>query len=110
MPYDEQLTGRIRKVVLRREGFVEKEMFGGVAFLFHGNMCFGVHKEDLVLRLGPQQGQQALEQPHVRPFDITGRPMKGWVMVSPDGMKDDASLTKWINRAIEFVSTLPKKQ
>lgn len=84
-------------------------MFGGVAFLLHGNMLVGVWKDMLIVRLGPEKGNEALREPHVREFDIIGRPMKGWVMVEPDGVEDDRQLQSWIARATEFVSTLPAK-
>jgi len=68
-----------------------------------------VHKDHLILRLGPGAAEAALRQPEVRPFDITGRPMKGWVMVAPAGMADDEHLKQWLQQAREFVDTLPAK-
>lgn len=84
-------------------------MFGGVGFLLDGNMLVGVWQDSLIARLGPEQADEALGQPHVREFDITGRAMKGWVMVEPEGMEDDSQLADWIERAIDFVATLPAK-
>lgn len=84
-------------------------MFGGVGFLLDGNMLVGIWHDSLIARLGPEQGPIALKQPHVREFDITGRAMKGWVMIEPDGMESDSQLADWIERAIEFVATLPGK-
>ena len=72
-------------------------------------MVCGVYKDYLILRLGEQAAQKALEQPYVRPFDITGRPMKGWVMVEEQGFTTDQSLEEWLNQAKTFVSTLPPK-
>ena len=84
-------------------------MFGSVGFLLHGNMCVGVWKSSLIVRLDPEQAGAALQLPEVREFDITGRPMKGWIMVEPDGLESDEQLRGWINQAKEFVVTLPKK-
>ena len=104
MAYDEQTADRVRTRLARRRGFEEKKMFGGVGFLLNGNMCVGVWKEFLILRLGPQGYQAALDESFTREFDITGRPMRGWVMVEPDGFQDDEDLKEWIERAIGFAS------
>lgn len=109
MAFDESLAGRIRTALARRKGVQEKKMFGGVGFLLNGNMCVGVWKEFLIVRLGPDQAEEALREPHVKEFDITGRAMKGWAMVGPDGVADDASLKDWIQRAVKFVGKLPAK-
>lgn len=109
MAYDEQLARRLRTLIAKRTDFYEQKMFGGMGFLLRGNMCFGIWKEDLILRLGPEQAVKALKQKNVVPFDITGRPMKGWVMVKPSGFKSDAALKGWVDQAIAFVSQLPSK-
>ena len=110
MAFDETLAARIRDALARKRGVEEKKMFGGVGFLLHGNMLVGVWKESLVARLGPDQGEAALKQPHVKDFDITGRAMKGWVLVGPEGVEDDEQLTAWIERAMRFAGTLPAKE
>jgi len=107
--YSESLARRIRQVFDRRRGITEKKMFGGVCFLLDGNMCVGIWKTSLIVRLGPDQAAAALEEPNVVELDITGRPMKGWIMVEPDGLETDEQLTGWIQRAVEFVGGLPKK-
>ena len=84
-------------------------MFGGVGFLQYGNMCIGVWKEFLIVRCGKDAHDELLAKPHVRPFDITGRAMTGWVMVEPEGIEKDADLKEWIEMAVEFVNTLPAK-
>ena len=84
-------------------------MFGGVGFLLNGNLLVGVWKDSLIARLGPEGGDEALKEPHVSEFDITGRAMKGWVMVGPEGVENDEQLTAWIERATRFVRTLPAK-
>ena len=110
MPYSQQLAERIRHRFSHRQGIVEKKMFGGVGFLLHGNMCVGVWKESLIARVGLEQYDDALQESFAREFDITGRPMRGWVMVSPAGIGDDGLLGEWIDRALKFVQTLPRKQ
>lgn len=109
MAYSESLARRIRQVVGGRQGFVEKKMFGGVGFLLHGNMCVGVWKNSLIARIGPGEYETALAQDYVSEFDITGRPMKGWVMIEPDGIETDEQLNTWVQCSVEFVSTLPRK-
>jgi len=109
MPYDEQLASRIRKLLSRRKGIEDKRMFGGVCFLYGGHMLVGVWKEFLIARVGPNDYDGALLEPHVRKFDITGKPMRGWVMVGPEGINDDTQLTGWIEWALNFVKLLPKK-
>jgi TfoX/Sxy family transcriptional regulator of competence genes len=109
MPYDEQLDRRIRQVVSRWKGSGSKKMFGGVCHLLHGNMFCGVHQNFLILRLGEEKAIEALEQPHTRPFDITGKPMKGWVMVAGDDCEDEADLRAWLEQARLFVRNLPPK-
>ena len=109
MPYSKSLAARVRQVLARRRDVSEKKMFGGVAFLLSGNMLVGVWQDSLIVRLGPEAGEQALDEPHVRPFDVTGRPMKGWVMVDPDGIDSDRQLADWVERALVFVVTLPLK-
>src|SRR5436190_18940850 len=109
MAFDETLAERIRQRVARRKGIEEKRMFGGVGFLLNGNMLVGVWKESLIVRLGPDEGDEALKEPHVKEFDITGRPVKGWVLVEPEGIEDDEQLSAWIQRAVKFVGTLSAK-
>jgi len=110
MAYSESLARRIRQIVARRRGITEKKMFGGICYLLHGNMCVGVWKDSLIARLGSERGDKALLEPHVKKMDITGKPMKGWVLVEPDGVESDERLNNWIEQAIEFVRTLPQKQ
>ena len=109
MAYDEQLEKRLGKIIAKRNDFYKKKMFGGAGFLLHGNMCFGIWKDDLILRLGEAQAQEALKRKNVKVFDITGRAMKGWVMVKPAAMKTDAILQQWVKQAIDFVSCMPRK-
>lgn len=109
MAYDEGLARRIREMLPGQEALVEKKMFGGVGFMLHGNMACAVHKDMLVVRVGPQGHEAALAMPHTLPFDITGRVMRGWVMVSAEGCAEDEALEAWVNRGIKFAMTLPSK-
>jgi TfoX/Sxy family transcriptional regulator of competence genes len=109
MPYSESLAERIRQTLGRRKGIEEKKMFGGVGFLLNGNMLVGVWQTSLIARIGPDQYDAALKKPKVREFDITGRPMKGWVMVESEWIENDKQLNGWIEQALTFVETLPAK-
>ena len=107
MAFDETLADRIRQQLARRKNVEEKKMFGGVGFLLDGNMLVGVWKNSLIARVGPDGYEDALLEPHVKEFDITGKPMKGWIMVEPEGIGEDDQLKGWIERAMKFVRTLP---
>ena len=109
MAFSEELAERIRRRLARRKGIEEKKMFGGIGFLLNGNLLVGVWKDSLIARLGPEQGEEALPEPHVKEFDITGRPMKGWVLVEPEGVTSDDQLKGWLQRAVKFVGKLPAK-
>jgi hypothetical protein len=109
MAYDQSLALRIRDLLSDEEGLVEKKMFGGVGFMLHGNMACGVHKDMLVVRVGPEGYGEAMAKPHTLPFDITGRSMRGWVMVSAEGYAENEALEAWVNRGINFALTLPSK-
>lgn len=109
MAFDETLARRIRDALARRKNIEEKKMFGCICFLLNGNALAGVWKDRLIARLGPDEGELALREPHVRAFDITGRPMRNWVTVEPEGVEDDDQLKDWIERAMTFVKKLPGK-
>jgi TfoX/Sxy family transcriptional regulator of competence genes len=109
MAFNEALAARIRQRLARRKNVEEKKMFGGVGFLLNGNMLVGVWKDSLIVRLGDEHGEEALREPHVKAFDITGRPMKGWILVEPAGVEDDDQVSSWIQRAVKFVGSLPAK-
>jgi hypothetical protein len=109
MPFSQSLADRVRDAIAREPGVSEKRMFGGLAFLHRGNLLVGVHGDSLIARLGVEEAESALKEPDVRPFDITGVAMKGWVFIDADGIDRDASLREWIHRALRFVRTLPPK-
>ena len=109
MAYNASVADRIRRCLGRRRALTERKMFGGISFLLGGRMCCGVIGDDLVIRVGPQGYQQAVGEPHARPMDFTGRPLRGFVYVAPAGYQSDKALMRWVQRAIAFVTTLPKK-
>jgi hypothetical protein len=109
MAFDESLAQRIRDALARKKKIEEKKMFGCICFFINGNALVGVWKDRLIARLGPDEGEAALREPHVRAFDITGRPMRNWVAVEPEGVEDDVQLKDWIQRAMKFVGKLPRK-
>src|SRR5579871_6722058 len=102
MAFSEALADRIRQHLAERKNIEAKRMFGCICFFINGNALVGVWKDRLIARLGPDEGEAALLEPHVRAFDITGRPMRNWVAVAPAGIEEDESLSGWIQRAVRF--------
>ena len=109
MAYDEKLFKRVDEIAKGKRNFFKIKMFGGVGYLLKGNMCFGLYQNYLILRLGETAAKKALKKKHVKEFDITGRPMKGWVMVADKGPKTKESLNQWLNLALKFVAKIPPK-
>jgi TfoX/Sxy family transcriptional regulator of competence genes len=109
MAFSEELEARIQKHISGWDNTEAKKMFGGVCHLINGNMFCGVHKDSLILRLGDELSEKAMEAPFVKPFDMTGRPMKGWVMVESGGIKTDRDLGSWLEQARAFAAALPPK-
>ena len=109
MAYDEDLARRVRAVLPATGEVTERQMFGGLALMLDGHMFCGVVKDTLMVRLGPDAASRALEQPHVRPMDFTGRPMKGMVFVEPAGLHGPA-LRHWVHAAAGYTRSLPPKQ
>ena len=109
MAYDQKLDAHIRQIVSQWPDTTGKKMFGGICHMMRGNMLGGVYKEYLILRLGPEAADGALAEGLARPFDITGRPMKGWVMIPAENVEDDTVLEEWLMKARAFVEKLPKK-
>jgi TfoX/Sxy family transcriptional regulator of competence genes len=107
--YDEDLAARIRQHLAGTDGLREQKMFGGIAFMTRGHMTVGVSADTLMVRLGPDLGDAALDEPHTQPMTFTGKPMKSMVIVEPAGVAADADLHAWIDRARAFVATLPPK-
>jgi len=109
MAFDEGLAERIRNHFAGQKELTEKKMFGGLACLLNGNMCCGVHGRELIVRLRPGETGTALAEPHTRAFDLSGRPMKGWILVEPAGLADEPALAKWLGFAKKYAASLPKK-
>jgi TfoX/Sxy family transcriptional regulator of competence genes len=109
MAYDTGLAQRVREILEEEPGVEEKKMFGGLCFLLSGNMVCGIIKDDLIVRVGAEQYQAMLLVPHTRKFEITGRPLTGWVMFLARALDDDDDLGDWLQRAVTFVRTLPPK-
>lgn len=110
MAYDEKLAERIRAMLKGTRGLTEKKMFGGVGFMVNGNMACGVNKQDMIVRLSDADSEAALKRAHVKPFDMSGRPMKGWIVVEPQGVSTDKALQTWVDRSVAFAGTLPPKK
>jgi TfoX/Sxy family transcriptional regulator of competence genes len=108
MSYDEKLAERIRGVLADRADVSERQMFGGLTFMVGGHMCCGVNKDELIVRLLPADQEAALERPHARLMDLTGRPMRGFIAVRPEGLKGPA-LTRWVRQAVAHADSLPAR-
>ena len=109
MAYDQSLAKRIDEILKSKKNFIHKEMFGGIGYMLNGNVCVGVFKDDLIVRFDPKITDEVMIKKGAKPFDITGRPMKGWLLVSPEGVKGD-NLDKWFDTAFSFVKSLPAKK
>ena len=110
MAYDEELAERVRRALAGRKGISEKKMFGGIAYMLGGNMFCGIVKDELMVRVGPQQYDDALARPHARPMDFTGRAMRGMVYVEPEGCRTDEALKSWLEQGLAFAASLPAKK
>lgn len=109
MAYDEALADRVRDVLAARSDLSERKMFGGIAFMVGSNMAVGAIDDDLMVRLDPADAEKALREPHVRPMDFTGRPMKGMVFVNSAGTSTDEDLASWAEAGGDFAASLPPK-
>jgi hypothetical protein len=109
MAYDERLADDIRARLADEPGVTEREMFGGIAFMVDGNMAVGVSGSELMVRVGKEAHGAAITRPGARQFDMTGRPMKGWLVVSPDGFATESTLDSWVSEGVAFARSLPAK-
>lgn len=109
MAYDETLANRVRVVLSDEFGVTERKMFGGLAFMLRGNMCVGITQEGLMVRVGKENHDDALAQPHTRPMDFTGKSMTGFVYVDAPGIESDDDLRAWVARGVAFAGSLPEK-
>ena len=110
MSYDEGLAQRIREQLQERNDVEEKKMFGGLCFMVSSHMCCGIIKETLMARVGPDNYEKFLAMKHVSEMDFTGKPMKGMIYVSPQGLESDSGLAKWVSICTGFVESLPPKK
>jgi TfoX/Sxy family transcriptional regulator of competence genes len=109
MTYNLDLEDRIDKLADRLGAISKKKMFGGICYLLKGNMCFGIYRESLIIRTFPDRAEELLKNEYFSPFDITGRPMKGWLLVSPDALETEEELLDMLKLSVSFVATLPGK-
>jgi TfoX/Sxy family transcriptional regulator of competence genes len=109
MPYSEELEERIEAVVAAWDGIEKKRLFGGLGYLSGGNMCFGIFRDELIVRMAPAEAAARLAGRHVRPFDVNGRPMRGWLMVAKGSWRDQAALADWLALGRVFAASLPPK-
>ena len=110
MGYDQATLERVRLALSERKDVVEKRMVGGRSFMVRGHLCCGVTGDALMVRIGPEDYERALAEPHVRPMEFARKPLVGYVLVDPAGVETDEALAAWLGRAISFVSTLPPKR
>ena len=108
--YNIKLEEKIDAAAKQWQNVEKKKMFGGVCYLLKGNMAFGIYKDSMIVRMDKEQGEQSLKDRNVKPFDITGRPMAGWVMVQEVGWKSAAGLAKWMEVGKRFALSLPEKK
>jgi TfoX/Sxy family transcriptional regulator of competence genes len=111
MAYDEKLAARVSELIHARPGVVERKMFGGLGWTIGGNMACGIMRESqLVVRLAPEEVDEAIREPHVHEFGRPGsKPMKGFVLIDADALDDDATLAHWVDRGAARASELPPK-
>jgi TfoX/Sxy family transcriptional regulator of competence genes len=110
MAYDEKTAERVRRILSPQPDVIEKKMFGGLCFMVRGSMCCGLTGAGFMVRVGREAYERTLAQPHARPMEFTGRPLAGFVYVDPSGYRTDTALAKWVQKGIDFVSTLPPKK
>jgi len=110
MAYDEVLAQRIREVLHGETGLAEKRMFGGLAFLIHGNMALCASSQGgLLLRIDPAEAESSTSHPHVRRFEMRGREMNGWLHVDDESLESDNELRRWVNKGLTYAQSLPAK-
>ena len=108
--YDEELAERVRAALGSVTGVTEIKMFGGLCYTIRGNMAVGITGDDLMVRMEAGSVEAALREPHARPMDFTGKPMKGFLFVGPDGVRTQKMLEKWVGRGVDYASSLPAKK
>ena len=109
MHSDPQLVARLESLLAGQPGVAPRTMFGGVCFMLNGNLCVGVHKQELIVRVGEKQAAALRRRAHVRPMDLTGKPMTGWLTIGRAGLVRKTDLERYVDAAVEFVAGLPPK-
>ncbi|MEW6322562.1 MAG: TfoX/Sxy family protein [Acidobacteriota bacterium] len=109
MAFDETLARRVRAALAGRTDLVEKHMFGGVCFMVRGHMCCGIVGSSLMVRLGAAEADRLADEPHVRPMDFTGTPMRGFLYVDAEGLATPKALGRWVDRSVAFAESQPRK-
>ena len=107
MAFDERLAARIRSQLGKKKGLTEKKLFGGIGFLLNGNLACAVRKDEMLVRVAPEKTDDALAKKHTRLFGA--RPMKGWILVAPEGLKTDKALANWVETGVAYAASLPPK-
>jgi hypothetical protein len=107
MTFDDRLAARIRTQLGKKKGLTERKMFGGLGFLLNGNIACAVRKDEMLVRVEPEKTDEALAEKHTRVFGT--RPMKGWILVAPEGLKTESALAKWVETGVGYAATLPRK-
>lgn len=110
MAYDEDLAHRLRELLADEDAVTEKKMFGGLAFLLHGNMSVSASRNGgLLVRIDPADTEACLKRPHVALMEMGGRTVDGWITVAPDGLKTKRQLAAWVKRGVDYAKALPPK-
>jgi TfoX/Sxy family transcriptional regulator of competence genes len=110
MAYDEDLAHRVRALIATEAGVTERKMFGGLAFLVGGNMSVAASGQGgLMVRVDPDATDALLAKPHVQPFVMRGRAMRGWLRVDPEGLQTARQLAPWVKRGVAYARSLPPK-
>ena len=102
MAYNEKLADKVREALNNQKTIEEKKMMGGLTFMVNGKMCVGILKDDLMARIDPEVYETALQKTGCREMNFTGKPMKGFVFVSPEGIDSEKDLHYWIGLALDF--------
>jgi len=108
--YDEELADRVRAALAPREQLTERKMFGGLAFMLGGNMACGVMGDEIMVRFAHDEVERALGEPHTRAMDFTGKPLKGMIYVSAEGIAADSDLARWVETGADYAASLPPKK
>jgi len=109
MSYNRDIEENIDALIRSWENIEKKKMFGGICYLLGGNICFGIWQDFLIVRTGADAASSKQREQHVKPFDITGKPMKGWLMVAKEGVRTSEQLEGWLLLCRDYTFTLPRK-